>query len=56
MKNIYKELEVIEEKLWELEIRVNEGFIKNKLFELGNKLSWLLLKIEERRQEDGKQT
>ena len=55
MRSIYKELEVIEDKLWELEIRANEGFIKNKLFEIGNKLSWLLLKIEERRQENGKQ-
>ena len=48
MEDLYKELEVIEEKLWELEIRANEGFIKDKLFEIGNKISWLLLKMEEK--------
>ena len=49
MKDIYEELENIDDKLWELELRTNEGFLKEKLFEISFKINYLLLKIEERR-------
>ena len=48
MKDIYEELQNIEDKLWKVEKGLNEGYLKDKLFSIRCKLISVLLKIRER--------
>ena len=48
MKDIYDELQGIEDKIWKLEGRLNEGYLKDRLFDIRHKLILILLKIRER--------
>ena len=48
MKDIYDEFQEIENKIWKLESKLNEGYMKDRLFDIRYKLILTLLKIRER--------
>jgi len=48
MKDIYEELQNLEDKLWKVEKGLNESYLKDRLFDIRYKLISVLLKIRER--------
>ena len=48
MKDIYDELQELENKLWSLEKGLQEGYLKDRIFDVRYKLILILLKIRER--------
>ena len=48
MKDIYDELQVLENRLWTLEKGLKEGYLKDRVFDIRYKLILILLKIRER--------
>ena len=47
MKDIYNDLQELEDKLWKIEKQLNEGYLKDRLFDVRYKLIKVLLKIRE---------
>ena len=47
LKNIYVELQQLEDRVWSIERQQNEGYLKDRLFDVRYKLIKVLLKIRE---------
>ena len=48
IKNIYDDLQNLENRLWVIERQLNEGYLKDRLFDVRYKLIKVLLKIREK--------
>jgi len=48
MRDIYDELQVLENRLWSLEKGQREGYLKDRIFDIRHRLILVLLKIRER--------
>ena len=47
MKDIYNDLQQLENKLWNIEKQLNEGFLKDRVFDVRYSLIKILLRIRE---------
>ena len=47
VKSIYDDLQQLEDKLWKVERQLNEGYLKDRIFDVRNNLIKVLIRIRE---------